>query len=308
MIIALSFILYGTIVALMYTHKTISKMNGMMISMSTAMSTGLIIGTILGIYFSDNLFIATVYSMMTGLVVGAIPGNGIGKVALLDGMLSGVMAGMMGVMLGSMIQSENYDSMVKILFFSHCFISALVIRLIGDEVNSTRKLLINAVSNPLKAGVIFIILFFIVEMTGPLFFINEIKSHPHVNNNQILSENHTTKEPQSSISEKVEVKMNEYTYYPSKIQLQKGSLTEIVLTNTGTIDHDLQFENNTIEILNNLSNTHNHGTNSNKVHIHLKPGESKSVQLIAKKATQVPFFCSLPNHKEQGMEGIFQVN
>ena len=79
------------------------------------------------------------------------------------------------LMLGAMIQEVFYDSMIKILFFIHYFISALVIKIIVDEEENDKNVFVKIVTHPFKLGFLFATLF-LVELSSPIFIIEQAQS------------------------------------------------------------------------------------------------------------------------------------
>ncbi|KAB8139125.1 hypothetical protein F9U64_01650 [Gracilibacillus oryzae] len=123
-----------TIFYMAHYRKFVTKMNGMLISMSLGMSVGILMGTILGVLLHGNLFESTIYSIMIGLIVGFIAGIPVGLPAIIDGMLSGLMGGMMGAMLGDMVAMSKPNAIINIMAIIVTMILFLVLYATEDSI------------------------------------------------------------------------------------------------------------------------------------------------------------------------------
>src|SRR5690625_7388957 len=78
------------IIFVTYYQKWVTKMNGMLISMSLGMTVGILMGTILGVILPGNMFESTVYAIIIGISVGFVAVNTIGLPYILDERLTGL--------------------------------------------------------------------------------------------------------------------------------------------------------------------------------------------------------------------------
>ncbi|WP_163539579.1 hypothetical protein [Gracilibacillus sp. YIM 98692] len=74
-----------------------------MIGMVLPMAFGLCIGLLVGILFHDNLFWATLYSVVIISIMTTVSGLPLGYHVCLEGLFSGMMSAMMGAMLSVML-------------------------------------------------------------------------------------------------------------------------------------------------------------------------------------------------------------
>lgn len=88
----------------------------------------------------------------------------------------------------------------------------------------------------------------------------------------------------------VVVEGTEFEFNPSSISVTKGEKVRITFKNVGSSVHDFYIEE--LGIKTNL----------------LNPGESQTVEFIADKTGTFTFYCTVPGHKELGMEGEIKVN
>ncbi len=84
----------------------------------------------------------------------------------------------------------------------------------------------------------------------------------------------------------LEVVATEMAFAPDAVAVEAGQVP-VTLSNDGTILHDLRIEDQTFIV-------------------EAGPGESATDQLELE-AGSYAFFCSLPGHREAGMEGVLEV-
>lgn len=90
--------------------------------------------------------------------------------------------------------------------------------------------------------------------------------------------------------QKISVTGTEFSMTPAKISVHPGQKVELTFTNVGQVAHnwvssDLGVETKTLE-----------------------PGQSQTLDFTAPEATgEYPFYCTLPGHRAQGMEGVLVV-
>lgn len=151
-----------------YHQKWVTKMNGMLISMSLGMTVGILMGTILGVILHGNMFESTVYAIIIGISVGFIAGIPIGLPAIIDGILSGLMGGMMGAMLGDMVAMSKPDATIKLMSFLVTMILVLVLYAAEESVNRKSKLAFSFFKHPFILIFIITILFIGLNYLGPI--------------------------------------------------------------------------------------------------------------------------------------------
>jgi nitrite reductase (NO-forming) len=87
----------------------------------------------------------------------------------------------------------------------------------------------------------------------------------------------------------VRVRMDEYAFSPSRIELRAGETVNLVLANEGALPHDL-----TIPALG--------------FALGAAPGATAEAALTAPAPGTYPFFCSVPGHRQLGMVGTLVVS
>ncbi|MBW8351042.1 hypothetical protein K0H71_16575 [Bacillus sp. IITD106] len=151
-------------------RKKLSNMHGMLFTMSIAMGIGLFSGTLMGIFFQDNILLATVIGMGFGSIIGIFMGIFFSFLAVFEGLLSGVMAGMMGAMLGVMLKPMDWDRIIMIMFTIVVFICLMILFEVFTYIKK-RNFLINILQNPFLAGLIFFLLCYFLFLQAP--FLNK---------------------------------------------------------------------------------------------------------------------------------------
>lgn len=86
----------------------------------------------------------------------------------------------------------------------------------------------------------------------------------------------------------VTVKSREFAFEPAKITVSKGQMLTIVLKNMGAVSHNLTIDSD-------------HKTAT------IASGETAKFKFTPESTGTLPFFCSVPGHKEVGMRGTLIV-
>lgn len=87
----------------------------------------------------------------------------------------------------------------------------------------------------------------------------------------------------------INVSGSEFIFNPPSITLKAGEMVRLVFTNTGSAPHDFRIEELGI------------GT---KV---IKAGETDTIEFQTPSGGEYTFFCSVPGHRQAGMEGKLEV-
>lgn len=179
LIILIAFLLTcsaGVINFSFYTRRKVTTMHGMIFSMSMAMGVGLFTGTIIGLLYRDELLLATVIGMATGVLVGGVIGSFYSLLAMMEGILSGVMAGMMGAMLGVMIKISDWDKGIMVMFTIALAICCLNIYEMLSYVHH-RNFIVRIFRNPLFIGIGFVLVCLLFYTQSPFIVIKNSGFH-----------------------------------------------------------------------------------------------------------------------------------
>jgi uncharacterized cupredoxin-like copper-binding protein len=87
----------------------------------------------------------------------------------------------------------------------------------------------------------------------------------------------------------VDVSGTEFRFTPSSITLKEGERVRVVFTNIGSAPHDFTIEGLGIKT---------------KV---IGSGQTDSIEFVAPASGNYTFFCSVPGHRQAGMEGNIKV-
>jgi uncharacterized cupredoxin-like copper-binding protein len=91
----------------------------------------------------------------------------------------------------------------------------------------------------------------------------------------------------------IDLEMGEMYFNPDSISADAGSTVTINLENAGSMLHDFTIDD----------------LGGERVHVELAAGESDSFTLnIPDEAGTYDFYCSVPGHRQAGMEGTLEVN
>ena len=91
----------------------------------------------------------------------------------------------------------------------------------------------------------------------------------------------------------VSMEMGEMYFDPDSVSADAGSTLEISFENAGNQLHDFTIDD----------------LGGERVHVEVAAGESDSVTLnIPDDSGEIEFYCSVPGHRESGMEGTISIN
>ncbi|CDQ37977.1 MULTISPECIES: plastocyanin/azurin family copper-binding protein [Virgibacillus] len=266
-------------------RKRITTMTGMMVAMALGMSVGLVTGVMIGILLSGNLFYSTVMAMIIGMVTGYLAGIPVSILAVLDGTLAGVMGGMMGAMLGEMIAPEFQDPMIRIMVVLFIATILLLFQILKQPVTNKRDWLHHPV----------------VMVFGFLLFImgyNQLEPLIPPPSNEIGHDN-----PHVNVKN-LSIEADEYAFRPNRIQVETGETIKLELNNMGESEHILEFIG--LEARE-LPSSQHHQQISGQIQIHSNAGEKQGITFIPLVPGTYRYICTIPGHKEAGMEGEIEV-
>lgn len=106
------------------------------------------------------------------------------------------------------------------------------------------------------------------------------------------------------------IELGDHHYAPDDIELRVGQPYRIVLNNTGTVSHDMVggtlFDENVIALR--MVTSRVGRITANRINsVYLRSGNSTEIWLVPLKVGEYSFFCSLPGHLEDGMEGTIKI-
>lgn len=128
---------------------------------------------------------------------------------------------------------------------------------------------------------------FILLAIGAFVVVNNYKSPAAVTPvPQTVQENKESTNPGMAIDiREISVSGSEYSYTPSSIELKEGENIKLTFKNTGSLPHNL-----VIDELGVTSKT-------------ISGGKEDVVEFKAAKTGSFKFYCSIGNHRKNGMEG-----
>jgi uncharacterized cupredoxin-like copper-binding protein len=88
------------------------------------------------------------------------------------------------------------------------------------------------------------------------------------------------------------VEMDEMFFDPDSISAGAGESVTLSFENVGSVLHDFTIDD----------------FNGERVHVEVQPGSSQSITLTMPDSGSWDFYCSVPGHRQAGMEGTLQVN
>ena len=111
----------------------------------------------------------------------------------------------------------------------------------------------------------------------------------------------------------VAIEMGEFSFGPADITMRAGEVVEIALSNGGVLLHDFTIDQidsdvHITELHGVVDHDHDETGSTMDVHIALDPGGEGLVKLKAHEAGTYTFYCTVPGHREGGMEGTLTVS
>lgn len=270
-------------------------MSGMVIAMFLAMNTGLTAGILLGSHFKGDLFFSTMLAMVIGALAGFLIGLNLGILSLLEGLMAGIMGGMMGAMLGEMVSVNEATILLNIFFTLTC--SSIFLFGILSKKHTKENLIPNKrwLLKPL-----FLVLF----SSCYLLFGSSL----HTTTSSSKTNNNSTAIPlNTDIKRQLHIEATSLQYFPSIFEIQKNKPITIVFRNNDTIEHDIQIHN--ISYSSSEENSHqNHtSTENSTLHLHADAKSSSKMILTPLKSGTYEYYCTIADHKENGMRGTLIV-
>ncbi|MCY9693376.1 cupredoxin domain-containing protein [Paenibacillus alginolyticus] len=274
-------------------RKSISCMAGMMTAMALGMSIGLGVGSLMALLIPGQFFQSTMISMLIGGTIGVAAGITISLMAVIDGLMSGLMGGMMGTMLIIMIPSPYVGLTIKIMSILCSGIIFLLLLMLQGEVKAdvlNRKFFLLSKPSPMFCMIVIVLVLLQLPVFGKTQSMNPMAGMGPTSTSQDHVHNQTSQEtnPLDKPDKVLLVKAAEYSFTPSSIRIIAGQKIQLVLDNTGQVEHDFEIS----------------GTN---VHIHAAPGKKSEMIVSLDKAGYYQVICTLPGHKDAGMSASIQV-
>jgi len=108
----------------------------------------------------------------------------------------------------------------------------------------------------------------------------------------------------------VVISLGDHHYEPSDITLRLGQPYRLILRNVGNTSHDMvggSFFNDEVIALRMVSSKSGRVTAREISSIYVRKDHEAELWLVPIKEGEFSFFCSLPQHRDGGMEGIITV-
>ena len=106
------------------------------------------------------------------------------------------------------------------------------------------------------------------------------------------------------------IELGDHAYAPDEFTLQVGKPYKLLLKNVGGVSHDMVggsfFDEHTIA-LRMVSSKVGRVVADHIRSIYLRPQNDTELWLVPLKEGEFSFFCSLPFHREDGMEGVVRI-
>ncbi|MEW9122336.1 MAG: cupredoxin domain-containing protein [Thermotaleaceae bacterium] len=294
-------VILSSVILTFYFRRSLPIMAGMILAMVTGMNVGITAGVFFGFLFQGNLYNSTVISMVIGIIAGAASGLAIGILPSLEGFMAGLMGGMMGAMLGEMLTQNQAETMINILLT--LTVSSLLLFLILPKPQVQGKNTLNKkwILKPLMTFVILGSYLIIGNQLDKKIVFSKANTFTKTHGNHISTKDGSLKELT------INVHPSQYSYDPEQITLKKNQPVSIIFKNHDSIDHDIEIRE---ILLKNLEQSNDHEDNPKMAdfHLHSSANEQTKIMITPLQEGTYSFYCTIPGHKENGMEGILIIN
>jgi uncharacterized cupredoxin-like copper-binding protein len=111
-------------------------------------------------------------------------------------------------------------------------------------------------------------------------------------------------------AEELIIELGDHSYTPQDFTLKVGRPYKLVLKNVGGVAHDMvggSFFGKDVIALRMINSVVGRVTADTITSIYIRPKMAAEIWLVTLKEGEFSYFCSVPDHRESGMEGIIQV-
>lgn len=106
------------------------------------------------------------------------------------------------------------------------------------------------------------------------------------------------------------IELGDHSYAPDELTLQVGKPYKLLLKNVGGVSHDMVggslFDEHTVA-LRMVSSKVGRVVADHIRSVYLRPQNDTELWIVPLKEGEYSFFCSLPFHREDGMEGVVRI-
>ena len=127
---------------------------------------------------------------------------------------------------------------------------------------------------------------------------------------QVLKQHPALATVKWDVAKEIVVDLDDHNYVPGEIVLKRGMAYRLRLKNIGVKAHDMVggsfFEEDAIALK--MVNTKVGRVTADHINsVYIRPKNEAEVWFVALKVGEFSFFCSIPGHREAGMEGIVKI-
>ena len=127
---------------------------------------------------------------------------------------------------------------------------------------------------------------------------------------QVLKQHPALATVKWDVAKEIVVDLDDDNYVPGEIVLKRGMAYRLRLKNIGVKAHDMVggsfFEEDAIALK--MVNTKVGRVTADHINsVYIRPKNEAEVWFVALKVGEFSFFCSIPGHREAGMEGIVKI-
>jgi len=108
----------------------------------------------------------------------------------------------------------------------------------------------------------------------------------------------------------IEIALQDHHYEPEQIRLRRGQPYRLVLKNVGAVSHDMvggSLFDETVIALRMVNSSAGRVIADNVNSVYVRAKNSIELWLVPLKEGEYSFYCSLPGHRDDGMEGVVRI-
>ena len=118
----------------------------------------------------------------------------------------------------------------------------------------------------------------------------------------------------AEVGESFTIEMRDFEFAPASLEVASGDVVAIAFSNTGSVTHDFTIEEADLDsmMMGEMEMVEGHSgdehTAGMAMHVPLEMGHDATVRMRVHEPGEYVFYCTVPGHRDLGMEGTLHVN
>jgi len=118
----------------------------------------------------------------------------------------------------------------------------------------------------------------------------------------------------AAVDESITIELRDFEFAPASLEVTAGQIVEIAFSNTGVALHDFTIEEGDLDsmMMGEMQAVEGHEGNEHTagfaMHVALEPEHDAMMRMRLHEPGEYVFYCTVPGHRDLGMEGTLTVN